>query len=53
MDGSEREAIRLSSIPLEVGGDTHIHPFGTGPNDYSITTRIPIEKGITVDIHDK
>lgn len=44
--------IKESSIPLPGGGDTHIHPWGPGPNDFTITTRIPIGGGLTEDIHD-
>ena len=30
-----------SSVPLPGGGDTHIHPFGPGANDFTITTQLP------------
>ena len=43
---------RNSSVPLPGGGDTHIHPFGLGINDFTITTQIPVDGGI-VRIHDK
>jgi len=43
----------ISSVPLPGGGDTHIHPFGPGENDFTITTRIPIGDGLgNVGIHD-
>ena len=43
----------ITSIPLVGGGDTHIHPFGPEPNNFTITTRIPIGDGIgSVGIHD-
>jgi hypothetical protein len=42
-----------SSIPLPGGGDTHIHPFGPNPTDFTITTSIPIRDGIgTLKIHE-
>lgn len=41
-----------SSVPLLGGGDTHIHPFGKGPDDFTITTRIPVGRGFDpVSIH--
>ncbi len=30
-----------SSVPLPGGGDTHIHPFGRGEKDFTITTQLP------------
>ena len=49
----ENPFIRESSIPLPGGGDTHIHPYGPKEDDFVITTRIPIGKGIEpVVIHD-
>ena len=48
--------IRESSIPFpkDIGGDTHIHPYGPQQDDFVITTRIPLRDGSTasLDIHD-
>ncbi len=52
MDKWERDFIGKSSVPLDGGGDTHIHPFGSGDKDFTITTRVPDGMGGTVDIHD-
>ncbi len=42
-----------SSVPMPGGGDTHIHPFGNGMNDFTITTQVPIGNGLgSVNIHD-
>lgn len=54
--GLHRELPRITpastSVPLPGGGDTHIHPWGRGPQDFTITTRIPIRDRIgTVVIH--
>jgi hypothetical protein len=49
----ERKIIKDTSIPLPGGGDTHIHPFGPNENDFTITTRIPIDRRTNVNIHDK
>ena len=48
----QKPFIKESSIPLPDGGDTHIHPFGPNENDFVITTRIPVDDGITIDTHD-
>jgi hypothetical protein len=37
--------VRESSIPLVGGGDTHFHGYGKSPNDFTVTTRIPIGNG--------
>jgi hypothetical protein len=39
---------RNSSVPLDGGGDTHIHPFGPNETDFTVTTRLPGG----VEIHD-
>jgi hypothetical protein len=54
LSNSERDAIKLSSIKLPDGGDTHIHVgFGKGTDDYVVTTRIPLGNGLgNVDIQD-
>lgn len=52
MSGPMKPFIPFSSIPLPGGGDTHIHPFGRGPKDFTITTTIPIGDGNgSVSIH--
>ena len=49
MENFESEVIKKTSIPLEDGGDTHIHVYGPNENDYVVTTRLP--GGI--DFHEK
>jgi len=46
--------VQFSSIPLGPGGgDTHIHPFGPSPSDFTVTTRFPLGGGLgTFEIHD-
>ncbi len=45
--------IKFSSVPLPDGGDTHIHPFGLKPINFTITTRIPIGDGLgSISIHE-
>jgi hypothetical protein len=42
-----------SGVPLDGGGDTHPHPFGRNPEDFTITTSIPIGGGLgNLKIHD-
>lgn len=53
MEKWEEDSIRTSSVPLPGGGDTHIHPFGPQESDVNITTRIPVEQGFSVEIHDQ
>jgi len=53
MNEEEKRIIEKTSIPLEGGGDTHIHPFGKKKDDFVVTTRIPVGDGSVVDIHDK
>ena len=47
-----RDSIKISSIPLPSGGDTHIHTYGTKATDFTVTTRIPVGGGTSVSIHD-
>lgn len=51
----EEKVIQLSSIPLEGGGDTHIHVYGPQASDFVVTTRLPSPiKGVEgLDFHDK
>ena len=53
MDDFQKDIIKKTSIPIPDGGDTHIHPHGKNEEDFTITTRIPVKNGITIDIHDK
>ena len=49
MEKFEIDAIKISSIEIDGGGDTHIHPYGPKETDFTITTRFP--NG--VEIHDR
>lgn len=53
MDKFEEKVIKLTSIPLDGGGDTHIHIYGNDANDFTITTRLPapVKGADSIDIH--
>ena len=37
---NEREFIKRTTVPLDGGGDTHVHPWGNG-RGFTVTTRLP------------
>ena len=49
---SQNQFFSESSIPLAGGGDTHFHPFGPGPDDFTVTTRVPLGNRLgSIGIH--
>ena len=48
-----QKAVARMGIKIPSGGDIHFHPYGSGPSDSTVTTRLPLDDGYSMAVHDK